>query len=114
MKADPVLLVQEQLEAYNARDLQRFLAVYSESIVVYRMPSAQPALSGKAAFGDFYAKNRFNNPALKAELVSRMAFGNKVIDHERITGLGEKPLEAAAVYEVRDGFIQAVWFYYGA
>ncbi|APV49423.1 steroid delta-isomerase [Betaproteobacteria bacterium GR16-43] len=114
MKADPVFLVQEQLEAYNARDLQRFLAVYSESIVVYRMPNAEPALSGKAAFSDFYAKNRFNNPALNAELVSRMAFGNKVIDHERIMGLGDKPLEAAAVYEIRDGLIQVVWFYYGA
>ena len=113
MKADPVLLVQEQLDAYNAHDLQRFLAVYSESIVVYRMPSTDPAISGKAAFGDFYAKNRFNNPALNAELASRMAFGNKVIDHERITGLGDKPVEAAAVYEIRDGLIHTVWFYYG-
>jgi hypothetical protein len=113
MKTDPVSLVQEQLEAYNARDLARFLAVYAEDVVVYRMPASEPALSGKAAFADFYANNRFNNPALRAELVNRMAFGNKVVDHERIVGLRQQPLEAAAVYEISDGRIQKVWFYYG-
>jgi hypothetical protein len=114
MKNDPVSLVQEQLEAYNERDLARFLAVYAEDVVVYRMPASEPALTGKQAFSDFYAANRFNNPALRAELVARMAFGNKVVDHERIHGLRDTPLEAAAVYETSDARIQKVWFFYGA
>ena len=40
-----------------------------------------------------------------------MAFGNKVVDHERIVGLGPEPVEAVAVYEVNDGLIERVWFF---
>jgi hypothetical protein len=112
--SDPSSAVQEQLEAYNAHDLERFLSVYSDDVVVYRMPSSEPALAGKPAFSDFYANNRFNNPRLHAHLLSRMAFGNKVIDHERIDGLPGSPIEAAAVYEISDGRIHKVWFFYGS
>ena len=111
--SDPVRVVQEQLEAYNARDLERFVSVYADNVVVYRMPASEPALSGKQAFSDFYANNRFNNHKLHAELLGRISFGNKVIDHERIHGLPNSPVEAAAVYEINDGLIQKVWFYYG-
>ena len=110
---DPTALAQEQLEAYNARDLARFLVCYAEDIRVFRMPATAPVLVGKAAFGEFYRTQRFNQAGLHAELLGRIAFGNKVIDHERIVGVGATPLEAAAVYEVKDGLIATVWFYYG-
>ena len=38
--------------------------------------------------------------------------GNKVIDHERVVGIKEVPIEAVAVYEVVDGLIETVWFFY--
>lgn len=38
------------------------------------------------------------------------AFGDKVIDHERVTGLGDDVVEVAALYQVADGLIQTVWF----
>lgn len=106
--------VQRQLEAYNARDLARFVAEYAEDVEVFRPPSTEPSLVGKAALAEHYAKNRFNLPKLHAELVSRMVLGNKVIDHERISGLGDGVMEAAAVYEVRDGLIRRVWFFSGS
>ena len=71
---DPVAVVQRQLDAYNARDLPRFLAEYSEDIRVYRLPSAEPALVGKNAFGDFYAMQRFNRAGLHADLMGRMGY----------------------------------------
>jgi len=106
---DPVAVVQRQLDAYNARDLPRFLAEYSEDIRVYRLPSAEPALAGKSAFGDFYATQRFNHAGLHAELMNRMAFGNKVIDHERIVGLREQPFDVAVVYAIDRGLIVCTW-----
>ena len=109
--ASPEDVVQRQLDAYNARDLPRFLAEYREDVVIFRPPAAAPAISGKSALGDYYAANRFNLPALHAEVVNRMVFGNKVIDHERITGVREQPFDVAAVYEVVDGLIAAAWFY---
>ena len=38
MAKGPVEVVEEQLEAYNARDLDRFAATYSGDIRIYRLP----------------------------------------------------------------------------
>ena len=104
--------VQRQLDAYNDHDLARFVAEYTDDVQVFRPPATEPVLQGKAAFAAHYAANRFNLPELHAALVNRMVLGDKVIDHERITGLpGGGTLEAAAVYEVSGGLIRRVWFY---
>jgi hypothetical protein len=50
---------------------------------------------------------------LRAEVLQRMVVGNCVIDHERVHGVREHPFEAAAVYVVADGRIDAVWFFSG-
>ncbi|MEN9865695.1 MAG: hypothetical protein RL748_1285 [Pseudomonadota bacterium] len=105
----PTQLAQEQLDAYNAHDLSRFLAVYSETVTVYRLSGSTPVLQGKADFAKAYAE-RFKLTALHAEVVQRMAFGDKVIDHERVTGLGDEVVEVAALYQVAAGLIQTVWF----
>ncbi|HYD81070.1 MAG TPA: nuclear transport factor 2 family protein [Paucimonas sp.] len=107
----PQAAAQEQLDAYNARDLERFIKVYSDDIKVYAPPAAEPTLQGKAAFAAHYANNRFNLPALHAEVLNRIVVGNKVIDHERVTGVRDEPFEVAVVYEVVDGVIRTVWFY---
>lgn len=104
-------VVQRQLVAYNAHDLERFLMEYAEGIQVFRPPSGEPALSGKAAFAAHYAKNRFNLPNLRAQLIHRIICGNTVVDHERITGLGEEAMEVIAVYHVSGNRIEKVWFY---
>jgi len=103
--------VQRQLDAYNARDLTRFLAEYDDHVQVFRPPATEPALSGKAAFGKHYADNRFNLPHLHARLVNRMVAGNKVVDHEHITGLPSGDMSAIAVYEVIASRIRTVWFF---
>ena len=106
------IVVQRQLDAYNAHDLEAFAATYSDDAAVYRIPSTSPILSGKRALSEFYGNSRFNLPGLHAELLHRSAIGNKVVDHERITGLRDAPVEAVAAYVVRDGLIQSVWLFY--
>ena len=106
--ADPV---QRQLDAYNAHDLERFVAEYADDVRVFRPPASEPVLSGKAAFAEHYAKNRFNLPALHARLVNRIVSGDTVVDHEEVTGLPGGNLAAVAVYKVVDGRIQVVWFF---
>ena len=108
------LPVQRQLEAYNAHDLERFIAEYTEDVRVFRPPEIKPVLSGKAAFAAHYAANRFNLPHLHAEVVNRIVSGNKVVDHERITGLEQRIVQAIAVYEVIEGRIRTVWFFHPA
>ena len=111
MVETPSALVQRQVEAYNARDLQRFVATYADDVQVYRLPAQQPALAGKTQLAEYYATQRFNRPGLRAEIVNRIALGNKVIDHERVWGIQEGPVEVAAVYEVSGGQIRTVWFF---
>jgi hypothetical protein len=107
----PVAVVERQLEAYNARDLERFAATYAESITIYRLPALEPAIVGQAKLREVYAA-RFRSTDLHAEILNRIVLGNKVIDHERVRGIRETPIEAVASYEVEDGLIARVWFFY--
>lgn len=110
--ASPVDIVQRQLDAYNAHDLDAFCACFADEVRAWRMPdAASPALEGKAALRAFYAGQRFAIPSLRAELLARIALGDKVIDHERVHGLHPEPSEIAAIYRVADGLIAEVWFF---
>jgi hypothetical protein len=113
MMKSPVEIVQEQLEAYNARDLDRFAATYASDIRIYRMPATEPSIVGHSKLREVYAK-RFSSTGLHATIVNRIAVGDKVIDHERVVGIEAGPIEAVAVYQVADGLIRNVWFFYPA
>jgi hypothetical protein len=106
-----VELIQRQVDAYNKRDLEAFLATYSDTVKTFRMPAAEPATTGKAQLGEFYSKQRFNLPGLRAEILNRIVVGNKVIDHERVWGIRRDPIEVVAVYQIVRGLIECVWFY---
>ena len=109
----PVDVVQGQVDAYNERDLDRFVDYYGDAIAVYRMPATEPTMVGKTRFAEFYATQRFNRPGLRAEILARIVLGNKVVDHERIFGVQEAPMEIVAVYEVVGEHIDRVWFFPG-
>ncbi|WP_369789117.1 nuclear transport factor 2 family protein [Rouxiella sp. WC2420] len=105
-------VIEKQFAAYNQHDLETFVSCFSESFTAFRMPSLEPAMEGKQQLSEFYAAHRFNNPKLKAELVSRTVLGNKVFDLEKIHGLGDLPIESMAVFEVNEGLIETAWFYF--
>jgi len=107
---DPVGFAQRQLDAYNARDLERFVAEYTDDVQVFILPDPSPVTVGKAAFAAHYRDNRFNLPDLHAKLLNRMVFGNKVIDQEVVYGVPGAPLDGAAIYEVTPKGISKVWF----
>jgi hypothetical protein len=106
----PEDIVQRQLEAYNDHDLEAFLATYTQDATIFRMPASSPTMSGHAAIAQVYAKV-FALPGRHAQILSRTVLGNKVVDHERVTADGAPPLEALAVYEVRDQRIASVWLF---
>ncbi|WP_392435023.1 nuclear transport factor 2 family protein [Yersinia sp. HM-2024] len=110
--SNPLLPVEKQFYDYNQHDLTAFVANFSDAFIAYRMPSTTPSLVGKQQLTDFYQTQRFNIPALRAELISRSVLGNKVFDFERIHGLSDDPIESMAVFEVNDGLIMTAWFYF--
>ena len=112
-RVSPAEVVQRQVDAYNARDLAAFVACYHDDVRVYRPPAPEPAIVGKEAFTEFYGRERFNRPALHAQIVNRIVLGRRVVDHERISGVRDEPFEIAVVYEVAGDRIAAVWAFTG-
>lgn len=108
---NPVDVVQQQFEAYNAHDLDGFVATYADALEVFLMPAVEPVISGKAELAEHYGSKVFHLPDHRAEILNRMAVGDKVIDHERVYGLRDQPFDAVAVYLVRDDLIQTVWLF---
>ncbi len=113
--ASPEAVVQLQLDAYNAHDIEAFLATYSDDAALYDFP-ARPRLQGKDAMRTRYTA-RFADKLLHATIPQRIVMGNTVIDreHVRLT-LPEGPgaLDAVAIYEVSGGKIAKVTFIMGA
>ena len=107
-------VVQAQLEAYNARDIDAFIATYADDVKLFELP--EKLLSeGTAPMRERYGK-LFKDDRLHATIVNRIVMGDTVADHERVRltfPQGPGTVEAIAIYEVRDGKITKVWFRYG-
>jgi imidazolonepropionase-like amidohydrolase len=101
-------LAQLQLNAYNTGNVGEFLKPYDDNVRLFQYPSSI-IYAGKDQMLHTYGEMFSRNPNLHCELVNRTVIGNKVIDHERIYGLG-KPFEAVAIYVVENGKIKDVRF----
>ncbi len=109
---DPVTIVQGQMDAYNDRDLNRFLSYYHPRVKIYDFQSGELLINGIDAMRERYRKLFENSPELHAELKNRIALGAMVIDHERVSGHGGRkyPIEAIAYNEVKHQKITRVFF----
>jgi hypothetical protein len=102
----PEAVVQRQLDAYNARDIDALLATYSPQARQFDHPGTLLA-SGAAELRERMAP-RLQEPDLHARLRQRVVMGNIVIDHEEVTRNfpeGKGRIDVVAIYEVVDGKI---------
>ncbi|MBX7195527.1 MAG: nuclear transport factor 2 family protein [Sandaracinaceae bacterium] len=99
--------VEAQLEAYNARDVERFVLCFTDDVVVEDAKGTL-LLAGRDAFRASYAAMFEASPALHCRVVSRMRAGAFVVDEERVTGRGEAELHVIVVYTLRDDRIAHV------
>jgi putative hydrolase of HD superfamily len=111
---DIVRPVQQQLDAYNARDIERFMQCWADDCSYYAFPSGLLA-QGTAQIRERHIE-RFKEPDLHGHLVNRMVVGNMVIDQEVVTrnfseGIGE--IDVIAMYEVEKDKIARAWFKLG-
>jgi hypothetical protein len=99
---DPTAVFLAQVDAFNAADLEAFLATYADDAVVNGV-GPEP-LVGKAALRELYAA-RFQQRPLRCEVGALHAIGGRwAVAHERVTGpTGTN--ELVAVFEVADGVI---------
>jgi hypothetical protein len=112
---DPEAVVQRQLDAYNARDIDALLAAYDDAAELFEHPATLLA-SGSAALRERYLA-RFQEPNLHAALLSRTVMGNFVVDHEKVTRTfpeGTGTIQLIMIYEVLNGRIARAWTIAGA
>jgi len=112
--SEPAAVVQRQLDAYNARDVDAILATYAEDAQQFEHP-AKLLASGTAELRERFAA-RFQEPNLHAQLLNRTAMGPIVIDHEEVTRTfpeGRGKIQLIAIYEVQAGKIAKAWFMSG-
>jgi uncharacterized protein (TIGR02246 family) len=94
--------VQAQLDAFNAHDLDAFVATYADDAVVTGV-AAEP-LVGSAAIRAFY-EPRLQNPELSCVIDTSVLFGSRwVVAQERVINAGVAT-ETIATFDVVDGVI---------
>jgi len=104
----PEALAQQQLNAYNQRNIEAFLKPYAEDVKVFTFPN-QLMYEGKGMMRQGYT-NMFNNtPNLHCELVNRIIKGNVIIDQESVQ-YGNQIIKAVAIYRIKDDKISEVYF----
>ena len=101
--------VQEQLEAYNTGDVERFMKCYTADCVV-EDGAGNRLLSGAAEMRPRYEALFKNSPHLHCELLHRIRIGNSVVDEERITGRVPAMNHAVVIYRLNHGLIEHVRF----
>lgn len=108
----PVAIVQENLDAYNKRDIEAFMQSFSDSIVVTNYADKSVIAKGLVQVRAVYQSLFDASPQLHSTILNRIVFDNKVIDHESIVGRrGVKtPIELIAIYEVKHDKIVAMTF----
>lgn len=107
-------VVERQLAAYNARNLDAFMACWAAEARMLAWPDAVIA-DGAVAIRERH-RLRLADPLLHAELLSRIAIDELVIDRESVTRLyseGQGTAEVIGIYDVCDGLIRTAWFKQG-
>ena len=104
-------VVDAQIEAYRAKDVERFLSHYADdaSVVLF---DGTPMFADKQAMREQYGQLFAGSPDLHLTVASRMTAGDFVVDEEHVSGMhfGDMPTEmtALSVYRVTHGKITRV------
>ncbi len=106
----PESLVQQQVDAYNAGNIEAFLEPYADDVELYLFPD-KPLMKGKDAMRQQYSEMFNSLPDLHCQIKQRIVQGNIVIDKEVITGAGHPGvMEATVIYEISNDKITKVYF----
>jgi len=102
----------EQLVAYNAKDMASYLSLFHDDAVLVDLPDQRVIAEGIDAIRTMY-EARFKTPGLRCNVQHRSEIGNIAIDRETVHTDGNPPVEIVAMYEVTDGKIARIFFIRG-
>ena len=103
-------IVQGQLDAYNAQDLEAFCSFYADDAVLTGY-AGEVLAEGLEAIRSRHAKLFADFPQNRAELLHRIVVGGHVIDHEHVERApGGDTFQVAPIYSFAGGKIARVDF----
>lgn len=104
----PADVVQRQVNAFNAHNVEALLGTYADDVKLYEFPNTL-ASGGRAALRAHFGKSLGSDSKVHCEVLKRIASGNVVIDEVRWTGQADgKSSTGIGIFEVRDGLIRSV------
>lgn len=104
-------IVAIQIEAYNSRNLEKFLECYSDDVQVYMLHNNQLLTDGIEKLSEVMKADFENNPDANSSIISSISQGNLVVLHEEITGhIENKTISNISIYEIKDSKISKLWF----
>jgi hypothetical protein len=106
----PTDVVQAQLDAYNSQDVDALCRHFTAGVEVANLHEA-PNLTGIEGFRERHVGLFAQFPQNRADLVSRIVVGDKVLDHERVFRAPDAaPFEVVAIYSFEGGLIARIDF----
>jgi hypothetical protein len=104
----PEAVVQRQLDAYSACDLEAFVATYHPDIRIHD-GNGKLLCTGHEQLRAIYGPLFRDNPGQMAIITRRITGGDWVIDDEEVIGRADgKRRHAVAIYRVQDGLISEI------
>lgn len=96
-------IIEEQVLAYNARDLERFIATYSPNVVIEDGEN-NLLMRGHEQMRERYGALFDANPQLHGRILTRLRIGKYTVDEEEVTGNTNSPtpIHAIVIYRVEE------------
>ncbi len=98
-----------QIETFNRRDIDGFMALYADDAVVAEFPSGKVLMTGKAEIRKHYATAMKANNIPPVRVDPRVIDGSFVVDHEVWDAKPGERGAAVWMYEIRGGLIRKAW-----
>jgi hypothetical protein len=104
-------IVQEQVDAFNNRDIDRFLSYYLQGVEILD-GEGKLMMAGHEGMRQLYGKLFEQSPTLHAVIQNRIIVNQYVVDEELVSGVNlqgfPSELHAAVIYRIADGKIVRV------
>ncbi|MFK7749900.1 MAG: nuclear transport factor 2 family protein [Kordia sp.] len=104
------VLVQKQIDAYNAKNIDTFAATFSDDVIFYNFPK-EVNFKGIAKVREVFSTLFKNNPDLYCTIEDRIVVENTVVYHEKVQFKKNTPIVSFVVmYKVLNNKITEVYF----
>lgn len=109
MPQTPEEIVQASVDAYNAHDVEAYVACFAPAATFGHL-GGRILLDSREAMNGFYAMQFSERPNIQCSVKQRSVMGPFVVDLQALSGEGMPAMEAMVVHEIREERIVKVWY----